>query len=82
MFVNPFRFCFIGAGRIGVRKLFEHTKDWFMRRSSLVTAALVVFMSSFSFSASASSNQPAVNSKSTGVKPPVDKHVWEVTGLF
>ncbi|AIQ15890.1 hypothetical protein H70357_03645 [Paenibacillus sp. FSL H7-0357] len=46
MFVYPFRFCFIGAGRIGVRKLFEHTKDWFMRRSSLVTAALVVFMSS------------------------------------
>ncbi|SDD55149.1 hypothetical protein SAMN02799630_03931 [Paenibacillus sp. UNCCL117] len=40
-----------------------------MRRSSLVTAV-------------ASSNQPAVNSKSTGVKLPVDKHVSEVIVLF
>ncbi len=53
-----------------------------MRRSSLVDAALVVFMSSFSFSASVSSNQPAVDSKSTEVKPPLDKPVWEVTGLL
>ncbi|MCU6794950.1 hypothetical protein OB236_22845 [Paenibacillus sp. WQ 127069] len=39
-----------------------------MRRSSLMATVLVVPMSSYSLAASASSNQPAVDSKSTEAK--------------